>query len=120
MHQRRAAAAIAGGVDDLLDAAGCGEVGETDVHRPSAIGHDAIGAAAAGIGVAVVALKGVRHALHPARASSTHPIGIAALAAIQEILTAATLDRVRQSGTLDRVIAIGGIDDEVAADQADS
>ena len=79
-----------------------------------------VDAAAAAVGIGVVALKGVRHPLHPARASATHPIGIAALAAIQEILTAAALDRVRQSGTLDRVIAIGGIDDEVAADQADS
>ena len=116
MHQRRAAAAIAGGVDDLLDAAGCGEVGETDVHRTIAEGDDLVHAAAAAVGIGVVALKGVRHALDPARASATHPVAVAALAAIEEILTAAALDRVRQHRTLDRVIAIGGIDDEVAAD----
>ena len=116
MHQRRAAAAIAGGVDDLLDAGARQEVGKTDVHRTIAEGDDLVHAAAAAVGIGVVALKGVRHALDPPGPGAAHPIGIVALAAIEEILTAAALDRVRQSGTLDRVIAIGGIDDEVAAD----
>ena len=78
-----------------------------------------VDAAAAAVGIRVVALKGVRHALDPARTSATHPVAVAALAAIKEVIAAAALDRVRQSGTLDRVIAVGSINDEVAADQTD-
>ena len=119
-HQRRAAATIIGGIDDLLDTAGGGEVGQADVHRPRANRHNLIDTAAAAVGIGVKPLEVVAAPVGVVGIAAADPEAVSAFAAVEQVFVAATADRVRQDRTRDRVVAIGAIDQEVTADQAHS
>ncbi len=106
-HQARGAGGRAG--VDHLDAAGGTEAAQTDVHI-GALGHDAVGAGSAAVGVGVEAGKAAPATGLVAR----DEVGVGTVAAVHRVVTALAEDQVVAIAAQHRIVAVAGIDQVVA------
>ena len=95
---------------DQLDAAGGAEAAQADVHI-AALGHDAVGAGGAGVGIGVKASEAAPAAGLVAR----DEVGVTAIAAVHRVIAALAEEKVVAFAALHGIIAVAGIDQVVVA-----
>ena len=94
----------------MLDAAAGIEVAEADVHRPVALGQDYVGAQGTGIGVGVKAQEGIGNIGNTVRIRAVNQIRVTVFAAIEQVVTKATIEQVGAVAALEGVVARAAIE----------